>query len=236
MGQDTCCTPATTTAIASLGTAEAVAGRIKTPIRIMQMNCPTEERLIRDKLAGISSVKELDFNLMQRVLTVVYVPDGLPPVLDAIRSLGYTPEVHEANGKLARAEEVRKPWWPLALAGLAAVLAEVAGWVGLHPAVPAVLALLAVVGSGLTTYKKGWVALRNQNFNINALMSIAVTGALILGQWPEAAMVMVLFAVAELIEARSLDRARCISLSGNWARRSERCSCCNTSAMSNYAG
>ncbi|MNZ21261.1 putative cadmium-transporting ATPase [compost metagenome] len=39
-------------------------------------------------------------------------------------------------------------------------------------------------------------------------MSIAVTGAVLIGQWPEAAMVMVLFTVAELIEARSLDRAR----------------------------
>ena len=27
-------------------------------------------------------------------------------------------------------------------------------------------------------------------------------------QWPEAAMIMVLFTIAELIEARSLDRAR----------------------------
>lgn len=68
--------------------------------------------------------------------------------------------------------------------------------------------MLAVFGSGLTTYKKGWIAVRNGNLNINALMSIAVTGALLLGQWPEAAMVMVLFTIAELIEAKSLDRAR----------------------------
>ncbi len=39
-------------------------------------------------------------------------------------------------------------------------------------------------------------------------MSIAVTGAVLIGQWPEAAMVRVLFAIAELIEAKSLDRAR----------------------------
>ena len=39
-------------------------------------------------------------------------------------------------------------------------------------------------------------------------MSIAVTGAVLIGQWPEAAMVSVLFAIAELIEAKSLDRAR----------------------------
>ena len=50
--------------------------------------------------------------------------------------------------------------------------------------------------------------MRNGNLNINALMSIAVTGAVLIGQWPEAAMVMFLFNVAELIEARSLDRAR----------------------------
>lgn len=35
-------------------------------------------------------------------------------------------------------------------------------------------------------------------------MSIAVTGAILIGQWPEAAMVMFLFTVAELIEAKSL--------------------------------
>jgi Cd2+/Zn2+-exporting ATPase len=68
--------------------------------------------------------------------------------------------------------------------------------------------LVAVLASGTSTYKKGWIAIRNGNLNINALMSIAVTGALLLGQWPEAAMVMVLFTIAELIEAKSLDRAR----------------------------
>ncbi|RJT21054.1 heavy metal translocating P-type ATPase [Chakrabartia godavariana] len=70
------------------------------------------------------------------------------------------------------------------------------------------LALLAVATCGLDTYRKGWIALRHGNLNINALMSIAVTGGLLIRQWPEAAMVMVLFSIAEVIEARSLDRAR----------------------------
>jgi P-type E1-E2 ATPase len=39
-------------------------------------------------------------------------------------------------------------------------------------------------------------------------MSVAVTGAFLIGQWPEAAMVMALYAIAELIEARAVDRAR----------------------------
>ncbi|MGH8331078.1 MAG: heavy metal translocating P-type ATPase, partial [Pseudomonas sp.] len=74
--------------------------------------------------------------------------------------------------------------------------------------VVAVIALISILSGGLGTYKKGWIALKNLNLNINALMSIAVTGAILIGQWPEAAMVMFLFTVAELIEAKSLDRAR----------------------------
>ena len=101
-----------------------------------------------------------------------------------------------------------KPWWPLALAGAAAIASEAITWTAQSEWLAALLAIAAVAACGLTTYKKGWMAIRNGNLNINALMSIAVTGALVLQQWPEAAMVMVLFTIAELIEARSLDRAR----------------------------
>lgn len=54
---------------------------------------------------------------------------------------------------------------------------------------------------GMETYKKGWFALRNRNLNMNALMSIAVIGALFIGKWSEAAIVMFLFALTEVIEA-----------------------------------
>lgn len=205
---DAKCCSSDPVAFASLAAPEAVADGVPTAIRIMQMDCPTEEALIRKKLAGMPSVKSMEFNLMQRVLTVVHVPNTLDPIVDAIRSLGFEPEVPDASGQLAAVtEEPKKPWWPLALAGVAAIASEAANWMGLLAWVPASLAILAVVACGLTTYKKGWVAIRNGNLNINALMSIAVTGALALGQWPEAAMVMVLFTIAELIEVKSLDRA-----------------------------
>jgi Cd2+/Zn2+-exporting ATPase len=95
------------------------------------------------------------------------------------------------------------------VSGLAATAAELVEWSvgGFHWAT-VVLALVAIFTGGLPTYKKGWIALRNGNLNMNSLMSIAVTGAMIIGYWPEAAMVMFLFALAEVIEAKSLDRAR----------------------------
>ena len=70
------------------------------------------------------------------------------------------------------------------------------------------LALVAILTGGVDTLKKGWIALRNFSLNMNFLMSVAVLGAAAIGEWPEAAIVIVLFALAELIEALSLDRAR----------------------------
>ena len=70
------------------------------------------------------------------------------------------------------------------------------------------MSAVAIWLSGLDTYRKGIAAIARRQLNINALMTVAVTGALVIGQWPEAAMVMALYAVAELIEARSADRAR----------------------------
>ncbi len=175
------------------------------------MDCPTEETLIRSKLGGMAGVAALEFNLIQRVLTVHHTLPSPEPVARAIESLGMQPVPlsTEAAQQVLPQSTASKPWWPLALAGVAALGAEAAEWLGLGlPWLPAVLALAAVALGGLTTYRKGWIALRNGNLNINALMSIAVTGALLLREWPEAAMVMVLFALAERIEAASLDRAR----------------------------
>jgi len=62
--------------------------------------------------------------------------------------------------------------------------------------------------AGFSTYAKGLAALRNLRLNIHALMTVAVSGAFVIGQWPEAAMVMALYAIAERIEARAVDRAR----------------------------
>jgi Cd2+/Zn2+-exporting ATPase len=179
---------------------------LRSELRILQMDCPTEEALIRHALGRQPGVRRLEFNLVRRILTVVHAPGSLESILQTIRDLGFTPET--ADLATPSTPEAPAPWWPLAASGAAALAAEIAHWRDAPWFVPAALALLAVLGSGTGTYRKGWTALRHGQLNINALMSIAVTGALLIGQWAEAAMVMVLYTLAERIEARSLDRAR----------------------------
>jgi Cd2+/Zn2+-exporting ATPase len=70
------------------------------------------------------------------------------------------------------------------------------------------LFLLAVAVGGVFPAQRAWRSLRRGTLDINVLMVIAVAGALAIREWEEAAMVVVLFSLAQWLEAQSLDRAR----------------------------
>jgi len=195
---------------ASVGASESSPGRERTTLHIAKMDCPTEEALIRDKLARLPGIGPMEFNLVQRTLTLTHAAGSLAAAIEGIRALGMDAQAQTIERPVASAEKsAAKAWWPLVVSGVAATSAEIVHlFDGGNHWLEAGLAILAILVAGLPTYRKGWIAVRNLNLNINALMSIAVTGAMLIGEFPEAAMVMFLFAVAEVIEARSLDRAR----------------------------
>ncbi|SDV48071.1 heavy metal translocating P-type ATPase [Chitinasiproducens palmae] len=201
------------------GAAPLPDGAVRSLFRIEAMDCPTEERLIRNALGRTPNVVALHFDLMQRVLTVDHRGLDDDRIVSAIAGLGMqaVPLDAEASAQPA-APRPPVPWWPLAVGGAFALAAEIVQWLQdaggdahatAFPAawLSAACALVALACCGIGVYRKGLIALRHRELNINALMAIAVTGALLLRQWPEAAMVMVLFALAERIEAASLDRA-----------------------------
>lgn len=205
-----CCSGAAAPALVQLRETTSSDARLSR-FRIEAMDCPTEQTLIQNKLGKLDGVEQLEFNLINRILGVTHTHPDTLGIEQAITSLGMHAEPLDDAGEAGSdaGAAPKKAWWPLALSGVAALAAEIVHFTNAAPEwAVALLALAAILGCGLGTYKKGWIALKNRNLNINALMSIAVTGAVLIGQWPEAAMVMVLFTLAELIEARSLDRAR----------------------------
>lgn len=175
---------------------------------ITGMCCPVEEGVIRAKLASIKGIVSLNFNLLQRTLKVEHEPAALSAISAALESLAMGAKLVDTESSAPAPVSAPVNWVRLGVAGVAATASEVVELAYGHSWVVLALALAAILVGGLSTYKKGWIALKNINLNMNALMSFATTGALLIGQWPEAAMVMVLFALAEVIEARSLDRAR----------------------------
>ena len=188
------------------------------------MDCSAEESEIRRALEPLSGIRSLGFQLGARTLKIDASDAALPLALDAIRKAGFDPkpvEASDAQGTESQSTHddghdheggfnggISRLVAALALAIGAEAISyfapETIAWKIAGMAVAAVAIWLA----GIDTYKKGMGALFRGKLNINALMAVAVTGAFLIGQWPEAAMVMALYAIAELIEAKAVDRAR----------------------------
>jgi len=178
--------------------------------RIPAMDCPNEENDIRKALAGIEGIRSLRFELASRTLTIDGGQSAQESALQAVRQLGFEvlPIEHEKTETPSGFGEISKALIALALAIGAEALDFFAPDTLPFKGLGMALAAAAIAFSGFSTYRKGLAALRRGQLNMNALMGVAVTGAFLIGQWPEAAMVMALYAIAELIEARSVDRAR----------------------------
>ncbi|MBK2124383.1 heavy metal translocating P-type ATPase [Fangia hongkongensis] len=77
-----------------------------------------------------------------------------------------------------------------------------------QPVISVIFYLGALIIGGWYIYPKALLSLKRLRPDINLLMSIAVVGAMFLGQWLEAAMIVFLFSIATLLESWSVGRAR----------------------------
>src|SRR5450830_1146406 len=187
---------------------------------IQKMDCPTEEKLIRERLATMDGIDAMQFNLIQRELTVQHRLPSVEPIVTTLAALDMLPKVKsdtldatvgiDDDDHSASYAIPKRKWLMVGVAAVAALASEVIAWTtGNDRSLSVIaLALFAIAVGGVDTLKKGWIALRHLSLNMNFLMSLAVIGAAIIGQWPEAAVVIVLFTLAEMIESLSLDRAR----------------------------
>ncbi len=179
---------------------------------IQAMDCPTEEQIIRNRFKRVAEIDRMDFDLMNRRLTVEHCFTDDQPVIEILNGIGMRP--NEALPK-EPSEEIEtgvrhSDQWRVGIALALALGSEVAAYALGDERSGFVIAMAgaAVLLGGLKALRKGLIALRTLTLNMNFLMTVATAGAMAIGEWPEAAVVIVLFEIAEMIEGYSLDRAR----------------------------
>ena len=183
-----------------------------TPVRrevfeVEGMDCADEVRLIEGKLGNLPGVVRLGFDVVNRRLAV----EGeiaAAEVERAVAQLGM-------RARLVGEERREAIWWErrgrLVLAAVSGVL-----WLGSLAAehileshvLAAALAVGAIVMGGWHIVPRGMRAAMNRALDMNFLMSVAAVGAVLIGEYEEGASAMFLFAVAQLLETYSMDRAR----------------------------
>jgi Cd2+/Zn2+-exporting ATPase len=186
---------------------------------IKGMDCAGCARTIESGVAQLPGVETCELNFTTERLRVRGAVTR-ETVVQRVRDLGYEVAEPEANGAAAAAAPPAPGFlgfmWSrletrLALLGALLVLPgivlhEILGW---DAAWIDALALVAMALTIVPIARSAWRALRfNRELNINALMTIAAVGAVVIGAYVEAGLVMVLFALGEALEGYTSTRAR----------------------------
>ena len=190
---------------------------------ITGMDCADCAQTVRRGVAKLEGIQTCELNFTTETLRV----EGhvkREAIIARVRELGYNVrEPEESTNKDASAPNqpanfLQFMWGRmdtrlalfaslLSLPGL--IFHELLPGLGIHHPLIDLASVGAMILAGYPIALSGWRALRiNHELTINALMSIAAIGAVIIGAYTEAGIVMVLFVIGEALEGYTAERAR----------------------------
>ncbi|MDB4537084.1 cation-translocating P-type ATPase [Akkermansiaceae bacterium] len=189
---------------------EDVVASTQTTLLVSGVDCSEEVAAIESALKATGHVREIKVSILSGKATIQH--DGELSDPELIQTL-------KAGGLTARVEgDASKPTEGAKNLSLISVIASgtltgiglLIGWLT-NPSPPfltEVIYSLAIVTAAWFIVPKAVRTLRQRRFDMNVLMTVAVIGAIIIGEWAEAAAVTFLFALSELLESYSVSRAR----------------------------
>ncbi|MFZ5917556.1 MAG: heavy metal translocating P-type ATPase [Chloroflexota bacterium] len=188
--------------------------------QVKGLDCADCAAHLEEALLRIDGVAEVALNFSLARLRVV-PQDGMnvrARVEQVAQSMGYdlcSETARRADDDLPPPTCWRERLWhrrrelATALSGLLIVLAFGLSLSGLAPGQGAVFYVAAIVVGGFFTARAGWASLRAaRSLDMNALMTIAAAGAVLVGEWAEGAVAMFLFSLGNTLESHTMARAR----------------------------
>ncbi|MCW2241394.1 heavy metal translocating P-type ATPase [Azospirillum canadense] len=202
----------------------ADAGKQSLRYKVAGMDCPSCVTKVETALRRVPGADDIGLNYHTQILrlTLDEATTSRAKLEDTIRNLGYGVEPQGdlrvvADRPAGEVDETaaseERPWWSTPkgrlaiLIGILVAAGYLASW--LAPVLDAyALAPAALVG--LTVFGRRALSLARVGspFSIEMLMSVATLGALLIGETAEAAVVVLLFAVGELLEGVAAGTAR----------------------------
>jgi len=176
--------------------------------RVEGMDCHEEVVILERRLKPLVGVEAMTADVIGQRLHIQYDAAKLTTadMVDAVGQTGMRMWLEHEEPR-ASGPDVRARFWLTIGAGVA-LMAGLAATSVNWPLASALCFVAGALVGGIYPARRAVTALRTRTVDINVLMVIAVAGALALGEWFEASSVVFLFALAQWLEARTLERAR----------------------------
>ena len=179
-----------------------------TTLTIEGMDCPSCTSKIEGAVCQIPGVQNVRLNYTNQKLHFEGADEASQAVKQAVERLGY--KVRSPGHEAASASQ---EWWQTGKGGMVILTGAMLGLAFLLsfilPRFADYVFLIAALVALVPLVRKAWAgALAGQPFTIETLVSLAVVGAIGLGEIAEAAVVVFFFLVGELLEMVAAGKAR----------------------------
>jgi Cd2+/Zn2+-exporting ATPase len=174
--------------------------------RVEGMDCHEEVKILERRLSRLSGLESLDADVLGQRLRIKYDAARLSTdaIAEAVSQTGMRAWLEHEQPSPPKGD-----WRRHLVVGSGVLFAAGLGLQLLDSRVPAWPLLAGSVALGsVPTARRALASIRARHLDIHVLMIVAVIGAVILGEWTEAASVVFLFALAQLLEAGAMERAR----------------------------
>lgn len=183
-------------------------------LTVPELDCADEARQIEAALGRVDGVVAVQTAIGARRVIVSFDPAAMRPqaVEETIRGLGMTVSDTPRPARRRRSLPDALGWAFVSIVALLTLAGLVAERVGVVDAVveriPAWLAVAAVLAGGYPIFGNVIRALRRRTVTSHALMTIGIVGALAVGQYAAAAVIVFFMRLADFIEGYTTERSR----------------------------
>ncbi len=184
--------------------------------RVADLDCPSCAAGVEMAVAALPGVENAELNYGSATLRVEFAPGAdVARVADAVAAtslrMGHslessTPGLQVVDQRSALARNL--PMISLVSCGAAMLVAAALDLIWKDIIVADIVFVVAAIAGLVVTLPRAWDSLRRRSIDMNILMTIAVFGAIALGDFGEAAMVVFLFALGNTLESRSMRKTR----------------------------
>lgn len=178
--------------------------------KIHGMDCREEVAILERRLKHLPGLEDFFADVVGQRLRVRYDAAKLSTtsIIEAVAHTGMRAWLEHEHPVGMSTIAVARRQLLVILSGLALAVGLLLQWLTGQVLLSQTAFVLAIIVGGTYTARRAWAAARVLALDINVLMLVAVAGAVAIGEWSEGATVTFLFGLAQVLETRTMDRAR----------------------------
>lgn len=169
------------------------------------MDCGSCAKSIEKHLNNLPYVNDTQVSFSTGKMQIDFEGNQTKNIEKEVSKIGYSATLQSSNkNNNTKWRLFSKP----IISTLFLILGIVSSMVSLPIWITNLMYIIAIVVSGIKPLKSAYYAIKSKSLDMNVLMSVAVIGAILIGEFFEGAIVVLLFTIGTLLQTISIDKTR----------------------------